>query len=424
MKIYKKIGIIGLGTVGEATLEAIKKHYSLVEKRTSLKIKISKICDIKKEKKNLAYKYSVPFTSNPYEIINDANIDIVVELIGGIEPARTYILDSLKKGKDVVTANKALLSKYGRGIFQVARKLRRNIGFEASVCGAIPLIRSISEGLVGCKVRRLYGILNGTTNYILYRMRRDRIDFKEALKEAQKKGLAERHSELDIKGFDALHKLSILSYLCFGVWPKTDNLYVEGISRISLLDIMYVEELSYVIKLLAIAKKDKERLDLRVHPTLIPSEHPLSGVNSSYNAVWLEAYPAGELLFYGEGAGGIPTSSSVISDIINVSFVKPRFIQERNNIIFTKIGSLFNRYYIRFMAKDCPGVLAKISKILASLDISIASVTQKEREEKKFVPIVMITHEAKEESIHKALSKIDTLSVIKGPSQLIRIEDL
>ncbi len=425
MKLNRRIGIIGLGTVGEATLSAIKKYRSLVYKRTELNIEIVKVCDIRKNKKKLFYRYSVPFTTNPYDIINDSGIDIVVELIGGIEPARTYIIESLKKGKDVVTANKALLAHYGKSIFQLAKKLNRNIGFEASVCGAVPLIRSISEGLVGCKVKKLYGILNGTTNYILYRMEKDHLDFSDALKDAQSKGLAERYSDLDIKGVDALHKLSILSYLCFGVWPKIDNIYVEGISKVSLLDIMYVEELSYKIKLLAIAKKEKNELDLRVHPALVPSEHPLSQVNASFNAVWLDSYPAGELLFYGEGAGGVPTSSSVVSDIVNISFAKPRFIQERSSDIkFTKIGSLFNRYYIRFMAKDRPGVLAKISKILASFGISIASVTQKEREKKKFVPIVMLTHEAKEENMRRALSKIDKLSVIKGPSQLIRIEDL
>ena len=424
MKLNRRIGIIGLGTVGEATLSAIKKYRSLVYKRTELNIEIVKVCDIRKNKKKLSYRYSVPFTTNPYDIINDSGIDIVVELIGGIEPTRTYIIESLKKGKDVVTANKALLAHYGKSIFQLAKKLNRNIGFEASVCGAVPLIRSISEGLVGCKVRKLYGILNGTTNYILYRMEKDRLDFKEALKEAQERGLAERKSDLDIHGIDALHKLSILSYLCFGAWPKIDNVYVEGISNISLLDIIYVGELSYKIKLLAIAKKENNRLDLRVHPALLPLEHPLSQVNASFNAVWLDSYPAGELLFYGEGAGGVPTSSSVVSDIVNISFAKPRFIQERSNIKFTKIGNLSNRYYIRFMAKDRPGVLAKISKILASFGISIASVTQKEREKKKFVPIVMLTHEAKEDSIRRAISIIDRLSVIKGPSQLIRIEDL
>jgi len=424
MNIVKKIGIIGLGTVGEAALVSIKKQCSLIEKRTAIKLKVVKVCDARREKSRFADKHSVFFTDNPYDIINDSDIDVVVELIGGIEPARTYILRSLKRGKDVVTANKALLARYGKQIFNVAKKSNRNIGFEASVCGAIPLIQIISRGLAGCKVRKLYGILNGTTNYILYMMAKKKMSFASALKEAQDKGFAEQKANFDIDGIDTLHKLSILSYLCFGAWPSLENIHVEGISRVSLLDIIYADELSYTIKLIAIARKEKNGLDLRVHPALIPCEHPLAQVNLAFNAVWLDAYPAGELLFYGEGAGGVPTSSSVISDIVNISLAKPSFIQERRDIRFVNIGNIVNRYYIRFMAKDRPGVLSKISKILASLDISIASVTQKERKEKNFVPIVMVTHQAKEGNIQKAISRIDKLSVIKGPSQVIRIENL
>ena len=422
--ITKKIGIIGLGTVGEATVASIKKQRSLIDKRTSINLKVVKVCDARKHKARIAGKYSVSFTNNPYDIINDPAIDVVVELIGGIEPAKTYILESLKNGKDVVTANKALLAKYGKQIFNVAGKLNRSIGFEASVCGAIPLIQIISRGLVACKVKKLYGILNGTTNYILYMMAKEKMSFSSALKEAQRKGFAEKKANFDIDGIDTLHKISILSYLCFGTWPSLNNIYVEGISKISLLDIVYASELSYTIKLVAIASKEKNRLDLRVHPALIPCEHPLAQVNLAFNAVWLDVYPAGELLFYGEGAGGVPTSSSVISDIVNISLAKPSFIQEISSIKFLNIGNIVNRYYIRFMAKDRPGVLSKISKILASLDISIASVTQKERKERNFVPIVMVTHQAKEANIQKAISRIDRFSVIKGPSCVIRIENL
>ena len=424
MNITRRIGIIGLGTVGEATLASIKKQCSLIEKRTSVNLEVAKVCDARKEKLSIADKHSVSFTRNPYDIINDPDIDVVVELIGGIDPAKTYILSSLKSGKDVVTANKALLARYGKQIFNAAKRLNRSVGFEASVCGAIPLIDIMSRGLVACKVKKLYGILNGTTNYILYMMAKEKMSFSSALKEAQDKGFAERKANLDIEGIDTLNKLSILSYLCFGAWPSLKDVYVEGISRISLLDIIYASELSYAVKLIAIARKDKNKLDLRVHPVLVPYDHPLAQVNLAFNAVWLDVYPAGELLFYGEGAGGVPTSSSVISDIVNISLAKPNFIQERSDVEFIDIGSIANRYYIRFMAKDRPGVLSEISKILASLDISIASVTQKGRREKNFVPIVMVTHQAKEENIQKAVSRIDKLSVIKGPSQIIRIESL
>lgn len=419
----KNIGIIGLGVVGEATLKTLLKYKALIRKRTSLLLSVKKVCDVKGEKKRLLSHPSL-FTSNPYDIINDPEIDIVVELIGSVHPAKELIVSALRKGKDVVTANKALLAQEGKEIFNLACSLDKNIGFEASVCGAIPLIKSISEGLVSCEVKRLYGILNGTTNYILDKMYRERLTFNQALKEAQRKGYAEKHPGLDIAGKDTLHKLCILSYLAFGFWPDPEEIYTEGISRITTLDIIYTEELSYRIKLLAIAKKEKQNLYLKVHPTLIRENHPLSRVEQAYNGVWLDTHPAGELLFYGKGAGGVPTSSAIVADIVNVSLKThiPR-IKEKE-LVLESIRNVRMRYYIRFMAVDKPGVLSKISKILASYNISIASVTQKERNKGKFVPIVMLTHEAKEEDLKRALAKIDVLDVIEGPSQLIRIEDI
>jgi homoserine dehydrogenase len=419
-----KVGIIGLGRVGESVLKSLFKYKNLVEKRTSVKIELKKVCDIKRKKRRMASRYSLTFTTNPYQVIDDPDIDVLVELVGGISPTRNYIKEALKKGKDVVTANKALLAEYGAEIFSLARRLGRNIGFEASVCGAIPVIKNISEGLVSCEIKKLYGILNGTTNYILYKMYKDKIDFQRALREAQQKGFAEKSPKLDIEGIDTLHKLCILTYLSFGIWPKIKDVYVEGISKLTPLDVVYAEELSYRIKLLAIAKKERNTLSLRVHPTLIREDHPLSEVNLAFNAVWLDTHPAGQLLFYGEGAGGIPTSSSVISDIVNVSFRRGIFEAKKHKIHLESINNLKTRYYIRFEACDKPGVLAKISKILAGLNISIASVTQKERNRGKFVPIVMITHEAKEASLRRALTRIDRLDVIKPPSQLIRIEDI
>lgn len=421
-----KIGIIGLGNVGEATVDSLKKYASLITHRTSLKIDIRGLCDAKEEKKGIASRYSLPFTTDTASLINDPQIDTIVELIGGIEPARSFIVEALKKGKNVVTANKALLAEYGRDIFALARKQGKSIGFEASVGGAIPLIKSISDGLVCCEVNKFYGILNGTTNYILYKMSKDKIDFAYALKEAQRKGLAEKDSSLDIEGIDPRHKICILSYLCFGVWPNPKKVHTEGISHISLLDILYAQELNYRIKLLAIAKREKNMLDLRVHPTLVAREHPLAEVGSSFNAVYLDTQPAGELLFYGKGAGGIPTSSAVISDIVNIglgSKNKEAFRKEKG-LLIKNIKEIKMRYYIRFMSLDKPGVLAQISRILASLNISISSVHQKERKRGKFVPIVMLTHEAKEENVTRAISRIDNLAIIKSPSQIIRIEHL
>jgi homoserine dehydrogenase len=422
--MVKKIGIIGLGNVGEAVLKSLKKYRSLIGRRTSLKIEVKKVCDIDKAKRKVAKSLGASFTSNPYELINDPQIDIIVELIGAIEPAATFVKESLKKGKSIVTANKALLAGNGKEIFALAKKNKKRIGFEASVCGAIPLIKGISQGLVSCEVKKLYGILNGTTNYVLYKMQKENIDFHTALGEAQSKGFAEKRPALDINGIDTLHKLAILSYLCYGVWPALNKIYAQGISKITLLDILYAKELNYNIKLLAIAKKEEDSLDLRVHPTLIPCDHPLSQVALAYNAVYLNTQPAGDLLFYGEGAGGISTSSSVISDIVSIASSSDDFIRKEERIPLKNIKDVKSRYYIRFMACDRPGVLAKISKILSLLNISIASVTQKERKLGKFVPIVMLTHEAKQDSINKALDKIDKLKVIKSPSQIIRIENL
>ncbi|MFH1771274.1 MAG: homoserine dehydrogenase [Candidatus Omnitrophota bacterium] len=419
-----RVGIIGLGNVGEATLKLLKKSSSLIAHRTSLKIDVKGICDSQSSKRRLSSKFSTFFTTNPYDLINDPKIDVIVELIGGIDPARKIIIESLKKQKNVVTANKALLAQSGNEIFSLAESKQRRVGFEASVCGAIPLIKSISEGLVGCEVRNLYGIVNGTTNYILYQMGKAHIDFASALADAKLHGFAERKASFDIEGIDSLHKLCILCYLCFGVWPKPDKIYTEGISKISLLDIIYTRQLNYRIKLLALAKKEKNTLDIRVHPALVPVSHPFSQTTLAYNAVYLDTYPAGNLLFYGQGAGGTATSSSVVSDIVNVSFNTRGFSRKQENFSFKNIKATSSRYYIRLMAKDRPGVLAMISRVLASLNISIASVSQKERNKEQFVPIVMITHEAKEESVKKALSKIDSSSLIKNPTQLIRIEDL
>lgn len=422
--ISKKIGIIGLGNVGAAVLESFKKYSPLISQKVPLKLEIVKVCDTNKARVKLARKFSLPFTSNVNDLINDSEIDIIVELIGGIEPARTIIVKSLKQGKSIVTANKALLATKGKEIFSLAEEKNKRIGFEASVCGAIPLIKSISEGLIGCEIRKMHGILNGTTNYILCKMEEENLDFNLALRQAQEKGLAEARPVLDVEGIDTLHKLCILSYLCYGTWPAFNKVYVEGISKISLLDVTYARQLNYRIKLLAIAKKEKSSLQLRVHPTLVPLSHPLAQVSAAYNAAYLDTQPAGELFFYGKGAGGVATSSSIIADIANIAFLNTAFIRKNTNIPIQNIRDIETRYYIRFIAADFPGVLAKISRILASLNISIASVNQKERKEKGVVPVVMLTHQAKEDNIKKAIASIDRLKVVKSPTQIIRIEDL
>lgn len=422
--MLKKIGLIGLGTVGQEVLETLRKNSSLILRRTSLNIEIKKVCDVNKRKAKVAKKFSLPFTTDPYQVINDPEIDIVVELIGGINPAQALIKDSLKSKKSVVTANKALLAEAGRQIFNLATREGLSVGFEASVCGAIPVIKSVSEGLIGCEVDKIFGILNGTANYILYRMEKDGLSFDKSLLEAKKKGLAEQNPVLDIEGGDTLHKLCILSYLCYGIWPNLSKVYTEGITRISSLDILYAKELNYRIKLLAIAKKNKKSLDLRIHPALVSLKHPLSGVSSAYNAVSLYTRPAGELLFFGEGAGGIPTSSSVVSDIVNIASGNRAFERKEEDIGIMEVKEVKSQYYFRFMVQDKPGVLAAISRILALHSISISFVSQKMRSRGGFVPLVIITHQAREKAVQKAIAKIDKQSMVKSPSQLIRIEEV
>lgn len=422
--MIKKIGIIGLGTVGEATMRFLKKNAALISRRKDLDLEIKGVCDARKEKEAAAKSLGIKFTTDAYDLINDHEIDVIVELIGGIEPAKSFILAAIKNKKHVVTANKALLSQHGAEIFNYALENNVAVGFEASVCGAIPLIEAVSRGLVSCEIKKIEGILNGTTNYILHRMTEEKIDFAFALKEAQKKGFAERNPTFDIEGIDTRHKLCILAYLCFGVWPKHDKVYTQGITKISLQDILFAEELGYRIKLLAIAKKEDHKIDLRVHPALVSLDHPLAEVDEAYNAAFLDTVPAGQLLFYGLGAGGAPTSASVISDVVNISLGGNEFFRGEEKVQLKNIKDIITRYYIRFMAKDRPGVLAAIAKVLASCKISIASVKQKEVSKGRAAPVVMLTHRAKEADLQRSLKKIHNLGIVKEPTQIIRIEDL
>jgi len=422
--MVKKIAIIGMGTVGEATIRSLKKNAALISRRKDLDVEIKGVCDVRKEKETVAKSLGVAFTTDAYQLINDPEVDVIVELIGGIEPAKSLILAALKNKKHVVTANKALLAQHGAEIFNVALENNVAVGFEASVCGAIPLIEGVSRGLVSSEIKKIEGILNGTTNYILHRMTEERMDFALALKEAQKKGFAEKNPHFDVEGIDTLHKLCILAYLCFGVWPKLDKVYTEGITKITLMDILYAEELGYRIKLLAIAKKEDHDLDLRVHPALVCFDHPLAEVDDAYNAAFLDTVPAGQLLFYGLGAGGAPTSASVISDVVNILLGGNEFFRGEEKVKLKNIKEVTTRYYLRFMAKDRPGVLAAIAKVLASCKISIASVQQREVSKGKLAPVVILTHRAKEADLQKALARIDKLDIVKHPTQVIRIEDL
>jgi homoserine dehydrogenase len=426
------IGIIGFGNVGSGVVRILRDRKKLLSDKIGSEINIKKICDKDiLSKRNVSVDKSL-LTRDAKLIIDDPQIDIVVELMGGIHPAKEFIAEALKKGKNVVTANKALLAQEGKELFARAQDCGKNIYFEASVGAGIPIIKSLREGLVSNKFNSIFGILNGTSNFILSQMSKNNCTFNDALREAKIKGFAEKDPTLDIEGIDSAHKLILLTYLCFGKLVNLNDVYTEGISCVSLSDINYANELGFQIKLLAISKREGDSLEVRVHPTLIPNTHLLAQVSGVFNAIYVSSDLAGNILFYGPGAGQFSAASAVVSDLVDLTQdIKAGLFRPILNIILDKsikklrrIDEFESRYYIRFMALDKPGVLAKISGVLAKFGISIASVTQKERRKAHSVPIVMILHEAKEKSLRTALEIIDRLNVIKEKLVAIRIEDV
>jgi homoserine dehydrogenase len=426
-----KIGLIGFGTVGAGVVRILQDNASLIEQRLGGKLRLHKIADIDLERDRGVQVPQEILSADARAVLDDPEISIVMELIGGIEPARAFILEAMKKGKHVVTANKALLALHGAEIFAAAQANGVRIGFEASVGGGIPIIRSVRDGLVANRITSLYAILNGTSNYILTRMTEEKKGFREVLKEAQRLGYAEADPTLDVEGIDTAHKLAILATLAFGIRVDLNDIFVEGISAIAPLDIQYSSEFGYRIKLLAIGKEDGGKVELRVHPTMLPTQHLLSTVGGVYNAIYLTGDAVGPTMFYGQGAGGLPTGSAVVSDLVDLSrniitgitggdFRIPLASSPGGAI--KDIEEVLTPYYLRFTALDRPGVLSHISGILGKHEISIASVIQKGRMVKEAVPIVMMTHEAKERNIQHALSEINTLDIIRAKTTLIRVE--
>jgi len=424
------IGIIGCGTIGGGVLKYLSKRGGLVESRRDLRVKVKMVADKDVKKKAFPSGGRSVFTSDAHELLDDPGIDIVVELIGGINPAKEFVLKAIRNGKHVVTANKALLAEHGKEIFNLARDRGVSVRFEASVGGGIPVIKALSEDFIVNKIQAVYGIINGTSNFILTKMEEDAISFREALRQAQALGIAESDPTLDINGADPAHKIAILALLGFGIFVEVNKIFAEGIENIELCDIEYARELGYAIKLLAIAKKEGSLLDIRVHPTLLPLRYLLSGVRGAQNAIYIKGDLIGDSILYGEGAGEKATSSAVISDILDLAESIAKGVTSRMQDMDFKsgvnsikeIGEVKSRYYIRFMAQDKPGVLAKISGILAKFKISIASVSQKERHKQHAVPIVMMTHEAMESDLRDALKMINKLRSICGQPVAIRME--
>ena len=431
------IGVIGWGTVGSGVVKILLNQHEFVRKSEKLSLNLRKVADLDITKPRDTKVEPSLLTTEAADVINDPDIDIVVEAIGGLKPASEFILSALRAGKHVVTANKAVFATHARELFQTARANRVKIGFEASVGGCIPIIRSLREGFAANRVQAIYGIVNGTSNYVLSQMTEKGMDFDEALAEAKARGYAEPDPSFDIEGTDAAHKLTILSSLAFECDVKLDDVFVEGITHITQRDIQYARELGYRIKLLAIAKLVETRhavsLQVRVHPTMLPERSMLANVDGVFNAIYVVGNATGSTMFYGRGAGQMPAASAVVSDIIDIAKtiaigadpqLLPNPILDDTEYSLRPIDECETRYYIRFQALDQPGVLAKISGILGQRGISISSVIQKERREGESVPIVMMTHEAIERDAQDALSEIDALPVITAKSMLIRVETM
>ena len=428
------IGLIGWGTVGSGVIKILQENGPMIEKRLGTKVILKRIADIDLETERAVTVDRDLLTTRAEEVIGDPDVDIVLELIGGIEPAKSYILEAFRRRKHVVTANKALLAVHLDELCGVAQQCNVDLNFEAAVGGGIPIIRALKEGFVAERIETIFGILNGTSNYILSTMSNEGGEFGAVLREAQAKGYAEMDPRLDIDGIDAAHKLAILITLAFGAKVPFEDIFIEGISEITPLDIQFGREFGYKIKLLAIAKADGETIEARVHPTMLPADHLLSTVDGVFNAIFLTGNAVGETLFFGQGAGMMPTASAVVSDLIELgrNILKgtrervPTLSFQRSHVREMEvkdIEDIVRRYYMRFSALDRPGVLSKISGVLGKNEISIASVIQKGRGVSEAVPVVMMTHEARERNVRRALREIDEMDVILDKTMLIRVED-
>lgn len=428
------VGIIGFGTVGAGTVEILVQNRDIINSRVGAEIILKRIADLDIDSdRGIAIEPGI-LTRDAMEIINDSEIDIIVELMGGLGKAKDYILEAMGKGKHVVTANKALLAEYGRVIYKEAERCGVGLAFEASVGGGIPVIRSLKEGLPANRIKTIMGILNGTSNYILTRMTQKGLPYAQAVREAIDLGYAEDPPTLDVDGTDAAHKLAILISIAFGIPVSFNRIYREGIDGLTTEDILFAGELGYCLKLLAVARDLGDGVEARVHPTMIPKGHIMANVNEAYNAIYLEGDFVGPNLYYGLGAGGRPSGSAVVSDIISLArqikhgtepLVPPlaHSLLREDDLIIQPIENLHTHYYFRFSAIDKPGVLSKIAGILGDNRISISSVIQKGREVAGSVPVVILTHEALESDVIKATSLMDQLDVLTDKTMVIRVEE-
>ena len=426
------VGIIGFGTVGTGTARILIENADVIRRRLGVPVALRRITDLDIKRDRGINLGGVKLTTDAKDILADPEIDIVVELIGGYKPAKDFILEAVRNRKHVVTANKALLAVHGEEIYAAAEKAGVTVGYEASVAGGIPILKSLKEGLAANRIGSLYGIVNGTCNYILTLMTNEGRKFEEVLKEAQARGYAEADPTFDIEGIDSAHKLAVLTMLAFGTPVRFEDIYTEGISKITPLDIEFAQELGFKIKLLAITKMVNGEVEARVHPTMLPRDLPIATVDGVFNALNVVGNAVGSTMFYGRGAGDLPTGSAVVADIMDIGRdilagcagrMPVAAFRERAPLPIRKMDDITSCYYFRFTALDKPGVLSRISGVLGKNNISIESVIQKGRGGSDAVPLVMMSHEAVERNVRKALDEIDRMDCVAGPTMVIRVEE-
>lgn len=421
------VAILGLGVVGSGTYKILTEHREFYRRTQNIDLSVECVLEINRERALALGVEPSRICGNIAEIVSNPNVDIVVEVIGGVEPAKSFVLAALHSGKTVVTSNKELFCKYWHELERAAKRTNAGLYFEASCVGGVPIIRTLIDGMQANVLTELKGIINGTTNYILTRMTREGLDYGAALRDAQALGYAEKDPTADVEGFDAAYKLSILSSLAFHKKVPLDKIYREGISDISRQDIAYGDELGYVLKLLAIGKNDGgNNIEVRVHPAFIRKDHPLASVNDSFNAVFLRGDSVGDIMLYGRGAGALPTGSAIVSDVIYAATHSESKYATFKNTQSAEPGVKFvtdfrSRYYIRFTVRDRVGILAKVAGIFARYNISIIDFVQK-GEDIDNIPIILITHETGELSVRRAVDKISQLEDVIEVNSVIRVE--
>ncbi|MBX3302894.1 MAG: homoserine dehydrogenase [Nitrospira sp.] len=433
MKSCIGVGIIGFGTVGTGVAKILLNSAALITRRVGMSIELVCVADMDIVRDRGVALAPGVLTTDVKQVLTDPNIDIVIELIGGYDTAKRVILEAIAAGKHVVTANKALLALHGEEIFQAATRKGVELGFEASVGGGIPVIRALTEGLAGNRIESIYGIINGTSNYILSRMTHEGHGFQEVLQDAQRAGYAEADPTFDVAGIDSAHKLAILVCLAYGMPVNFKDVYTEGIANITPIDIAYAKQFGYTIKLLGIAKLMDGEIEARVHPTMLPSTSPIARVEDVYNAIQLVGDAVGDVVLYGRGAGSMPTGSAVVSDVIAIArnviagavgrVPVASFQQDqRRPLRLRPMEEISSLYYLRFTVVDRPGVLAQIAGELGRCGISISSMVQQGRCEGQTVPVVIKTHSAKERDVQTALREINRKPFVSEPTMLIRVE--